>query len=917
MPLDDYNSSSALSAYYPSRDERRPARIWAKEKLLHDMKEVGFVDFFEGPGSNPTTISGYGLTKLWLRVSAGVTDQQGEIRAYAGAGDATLLASWPEMTRGNFLAFLGVNPDLGRFETRLDVVAAVISSSVNGITVLGHAAVGDGGAASYKRVSSEPSHSGKIQSADGTWWEIITYTQARFETRSDLAAARVPAGLSVVRTMGYTAAGDGGGALYTRAVSEPSHEGKVQSTDGAWWELSERTVNYSMFGVDITGASAADDEMLACHEYANAKGAKVEQKSGTVLWRSEVIPVKTDCDLGGLTVVMDDESGDDTPNYAVSAPYHIQRSVAGIAASAGGITAIQTSHATELVPGSKRCTHQFFSDNPFSLIVIKTATVDIVRSLNDAEQDACDVALTSRDGNLAVGFDVNVATNITSITAYPREASRLVFNSPRFVFNGVATVGGVLVERNQVDIKGLIQKELIATPDDSVRQIVRLNECWDVQLDEPIVEGQDPTNGTGTYGFYGFFCIDVKVRGAYGFGGWGIQAWQWTKRLLYDRCSLNRIDGHWRVYDVETRGCQILNTGVRLAGGGYYRSRGDTWAMSDYDTVSGDATAEQVFWSGRNDYGSDFDGEIDIDGLRVEVGTAPTAAEVANGITIVRPGQPLTYDHGRNVSSPQVISIRNVTISVRGNVGTEASPVRVRCVLLDHYYNGPSHVVYWPSVINVDGVRFVDMTPDQILYIEAISSFDYSGSSVFCRRTADTVNRHGTNAHVTIKNVVPQFSTKYVPNETGGILRLVKTVADWSSHYASDDDAWLPRISVENCPHVVADAVIRGVLLFSECVIHRVDYQRTGAGEILCRLVSCDIKPIDRTVADGSVSFEIPTANRAAYIGCTFYIPLDNIGDDFVSDISLASAIGLGNDLRDGATAGTHYTNAPSGFFLA
>ena len=33
-------------------------------------------------------------------------------------------------------------------------------------------------------------------------------------------------------------AGDGGGALYKRAVSEPSHPGKIQSADGTWWELA-------------------------------------------------------------------------------------------------------------------------------------------------------------------------------------------------------------------------------------------------------------------------------------------------------------------------------------------------------------------------------------------------------------------------------------------------------------------------------------------------------------------------------------------------------------------------------------------------------------------------------------------------------------------------------------------------------
>lgn len=107
MPLDDYNPSTALTAYYPSRDERRPARLWATEKLLHDLREVGIVDFFEGNGSDPTALSGYSSTKMWLRVSSGLTDHPGEIRAYDGSGDPSLLENWPEMNVASLAAFLG------------------------------------------------------------------------------------------------------------------------------------------------------------------------------------------------------------------------------------------------------------------------------------------------------------------------------------------------------------------------------------------------------------------------------------------------------------------------------------------------------------------------------------------------------------------------------------------------------------------------------------------------------------------------------------------------------------------------------------------------------------------------------------------------------------------------------------------
>lgn len=111
MALDDYDPSTALTAYYPTRAERRPARLWATEKLLHDMAELGMVEFFEGPGSDPTGISGYAIDKLWLRVSSGVTPAPGEIRKFDGSGDPSLLASWPELTASMFVALAGASAD--------------------------------------------------------------------------------------------------------------------------------------------------------------------------------------------------------------------------------------------------------------------------------------------------------------------------------------------------------------------------------------------------------------------------------------------------------------------------------------------------------------------------------------------------------------------------------------------------------------------------------------------------------------------------------------------------------------------------------------------------------------------------------------------------------------------------------------
>lgn len=76
-----------------------------------------------------------------------------------------------------------------------------------------------------------------------------------FATLNEFAAENVPSTVSAVLTLGYNTAGDLGGAPYRRVSSEPSHEGKVQTLDGAWWELSVSRANPEMFGARADGSS--------------------------------------------------------------------------------------------------------------------------------------------------------------------------------------------------------------------------------------------------------------------------------------------------------------------------------------------------------------------------------------------------------------------------------------------------------------------------------------------------------------------------------------------------------------------------------------------------------------------------------------------------------------------------------------
>jgi len=76
-----------------------------------------------------------------------------------------------------------------------------------------------------------------------------------FASRDSAAEANIPPMISYVLTAGYAAPGDDGRAFYRKVDTEPTHDGKFQSADGAWWELTEMVVTPAMLGAAGDGAT--------------------------------------------------------------------------------------------------------------------------------------------------------------------------------------------------------------------------------------------------------------------------------------------------------------------------------------------------------------------------------------------------------------------------------------------------------------------------------------------------------------------------------------------------------------------------------------------------------------------------------------------------------------------------------------
>ncbi len=151
--------------------------------------------------------------------------------------------------------------------TAASVASLTVSSAVSAIRTTGYAAYGDGGDGLYKRVAVQPAHAGRIQSADGTWWELthngrvsilqfgadktgavdsytainnaITYAR----TFLNIPALYIPAGTFLVSATlvipGFmTVVGEGRGVSWLKPTITNGTACIQIASNANWWELN-------------------------------------------------------------------------------------------------------------------------------------------------------------------------------------------------------------------------------------------------------------------------------------------------------------------------------------------------------------------------------------------------------------------------------------------------------------------------------------------------------------------------------------------------------------------------------------------------------------------------------------------------------------------------------------------------------
>lgn len=113
------------------------------------------------------------------------------------------------------------------------------------------------------------------------------------DARAEIPSKHFPPSTTVILTAGYATPSDGGAARYKRVGAEPSHEWKVQSADGAWWELVPDAMGVNVKQLGAKGDNSTDDFTAfdnACNNGPDLNASGVNEAHHTVIVPSSALP---------------------------------------------------------------------------------------------------------------------------------------------------------------------------------------------------------------------------------------------------------------------------------------------------------------------------------------------------------------------------------------------------------------------------------------------------------------------------------------------------------------------------------------------------------------------------------------------------------------------------------------------------
>lgn len=231
----------------------------------------------------------------------------------------------------------------------------------------------------------------------------------------------------------------------------------------------------------------------------------------------------------------------------------------------------------------------------------------------------------------------------------------------------------------------------------SYRGFLQFGICANVNIsDSELYTRKYSMDGRSTYDLYimagvNVTCKNITSNSITDDDRWGITATSFSKDVLFENCSLNRIDAHEGIYNLTVRDCNIGAKGLTMTGQG------------KLDVINTTITAE-TFIRLRGDYGSTWNGNVNIiDSTFIYKGVNEPKLVM---FTLYLDKNGKIHDFGYDCKYPN-INVENLTVDNRYNTKYNYVVIIPNSEKAGTKYAPDS---YWPDKINVNGYNFINNT---------------------------------------------------------------------------------------------------------------------------------------------------------------------------------------------------------------
>lgn len=469
----------------------------------------------------------------------------------------------------------------------------------------------------------------------------------------------VPAGSSPATTGGIGAGAwlsVGDASAYSRVFNDlalSSGSSSIGDSPG-WSGVADATVNeriidlwsnagisYENMGAVLDGVADDTAVAVATHALAKSLGIKVRQHGG-VAKVSGTTPIEfaTDCEFTGGFKFRFDSPGtgflfDVTPEYT---PIELTQAA---------ITIAQFTKGAAIIPS--------LSAYAYHYAVIESSEIAITRVGGQQYTKKC-VTVIGENGRLLYPLTFGFGS-ITKITLSPINIPQREISGLAFEINGSGQFAlPVRQRRNNVRYINTRYIDGSTTGAIPVRQLWTLIGCFNTHIKDPVADTLSLGRVAYNYVVNGDGYASLLVDGMLSFEGWAQIDGDNCRDVTTRDSSIYRAGGHFNCWDYSFENITAHSAApISISGGG--RLDVENIRLMPSALVSGPNAIVDI----RQDYGAQWDGDIVVDGVTIDM-TGCTTAATLYGVHAYIDSSSVVHDFGVNLILPRSVSVRNVSL---------------------------------------------------------------------------------------------------------------------------------------------------------------------------------------------------------------------------------------------------------------